>query len=222
MEQLIETGAVAGFPDSGDPVDRLVAEAKSGDMEAFGALVLKYQRRVFRVAYSITQNREDAEDVTQAVFLKVLVYLKNFRGSAKFSTWLTRIAVNESLLELRRRRTHVQATSIDSLDESLETPAAFEIPDPRLNPEERCRQSQASDYLSAALEELRPALRIVFVLRDMEGLSCEETASALGLTAQAVKTRLMRARLALRELLQKHVSMPTLMVSKLSELSAII
>src|SRR5579864_7614651 len=137
MEQLIETAAVAGFPDPADPVDRLVVDAKSGDMEAFGALVLKYQRRVFRVAYSITQSREDAEDVTQAVFLKALVYLKNFRGSAKFSTWLTRIAVNESLMELRRRRTRVQAISMDSVEESIETPAAFEVPDPRLTPEER-------------------------------------------------------------------------------------
>lgn len=220
MEQLIESGAVAGLSNSADPVDRLVADAKDGDMDAFGALVLKYQRRVFRVAYSITQSREDAEDVTQTIFLKVLVYLKGFRGSAKFSTWLTRIAVNESLMELRRRRRAV-ATSMDSVNESLETPVALEVPDPQLNPEERCRQSQACDYLSAALAELRPALRIVFVLRDIEGLSCEETASALGLNIQAVKTRLMRARLALRELLQQHVSASALGASKSSGLSAI-
>ena len=191
------------LPEESERVEQLVAASKSGDVEAFGLLVEQYQNRVFRVAYSITQNLQDAEDAVQTTFLKALSHLSEFRGSARFSTWLTKIAVNESLMQLRHRRVRGFTTSIE--DPDREAPA-FQLRDEAPGPEELCGGSEVRKLVLKALQTLRPALRIVFVLRDLEEFTNGEVAQALGLTEACVKTRIMRARQALRKLLEPLIS----------------
>ena len=181
----------------------LVRAAKGGDVDAFGKLVQRYDRKVFRIAQHITQNREDAEDVVQDAFLKSFENLPRFQEQSKFYTWLVRIAVNESLMKLRRRRT---AKTV-SLDEDIETEndsLPREVADWAPNPEQMYSQAELKEILSKTIQGLPPSFRTVFVLRDVEGLSTEETAEALELSVPAVKSRLLRARLQLRERLTKY------------------
>ena len=197
---MLQTEAIDAQPHalSVDPDQELVESVKSGHTEAFGALVEKYQDRIFRVAHSLTRNREDAEDVSQNVFFKAFRALPNFEGRSSFSTWLTRIAVNESLMQIRRQRAVM--VSLDQPARADEVP--IQLRDPNPSPEQLCDQGELREFLALALGRLRPALRIVFVLRDIEGLSVEETAKVLSLTVLTIKTRLYRARRALRILLR--------------------
>jgi RNA polymerase sigma-70 factor (ECF subfamily) len=181
----------------------LVQAAKGGDVAAFGELVKRYDRNVFRIANHITQNREDAEDVVQDAFLKAYENLEQFQGNSKFYTWLVRIAVNEALMKLRRRR----PGRIVSLDEDVQTDEDTmprEVADWSPNPEQLYNQAELKDILGKTIQGLPPSFRTVFVLRDVEGLSTEETAEALNLSIPAVKSRLLRARLQLRERLNKY------------------
>ncbi len=181
----------------------LVRAAKTGDVDAFGKLVQRYDRKVFRIAQHITQNREDAEDVVQDAFLKSFANLPKFQEQSKFYTWLVRIAVNEALMKLRRRRT---AKTV-SLDEEIETEndsLPREVADWAPNPEQMYSQAELKEILGKTIQGLPPSFRTVFVLRDVEGLSTEETAEALELSVPAVKSRLLRARLQLRERLTKY------------------
>jgi RNA polymerase sigma-70 factor, ECF subfamily len=180
----------------------LVQAAKKGDLEAFSALVKRYDRNVFRIAQHITHNEEDAQDVVQDAFLKAYQNLDQFQGNSKFYTWLVRIAVNEALMKLRRRRTD-RTVSIDEDVETEEGTMPREVADWSPNPEQLYGQSELSDILKKTIQGLPPGFRTVFVLRDVEGLSTEETAEMLGLTIPAVKSRLLRARLQLRERLAK-------------------
>jgi RNA polymerase sigma-70 factor (ECF subfamily) len=166
----------------------LVRAAKAGDIGAFEQLVKRYDRNVFRIAQHITQNREDAEDVVQDAFLKAYGNLSQFQEQSKFYTWLVRIAVNEALMK------EVQ-TDEDSMPR--------EVADWSPNPEQQYSQAELRDILSKTIQGLPASFRTVFVLRDVEGLSTEETADALGLSIPAVKSRLLRARLQLRERLSK-------------------
>jgi RNA polymerase sigma-70 factor (ECF subfamily) len=180
----------------------LVAAARSGDMAAFEQLVTRYERKIFRLAHNITQNREDAEDVMQDAFLKSYSHLGDFQGDSRFYTWLVRITVNEALMKLRKRRPNQI-----SLDESFETENDLmprEIEDWGLTPEQRYAQTELNRILSEVIGDLDPAFRVVFLLRDVEELSTEETAELLGLSVPAVKSRLLRARLKLRHKLNKH------------------
>ena len=182
---------------------RLVNAAREGDVGAFEELVRKYDRNVFRIANHITQNREDAEDVVQDAFLKAFQNLGQFQGQSKFYTWLVRIAVNEALMRLRRRRPERMV----SLDEDINTgedTIPREVADWSPNPEQLYNQSELREILQKTIQGLPPSFRTVFVLRDVEGLSTEETADALGLSIPAVKSRLLRARLQLRERLTKY------------------
>jgi RNA polymerase sigma-70 factor (ECF subfamily) len=181
----------------------LVEAARSGDMGAFESLVRRYDRNVFRIAQHITQNREDAEDVVQDAFLKAYQNLGQFQGQSKFYTWLVRIAVNEALMRLRRRRPE-RMVSIDEDVKTEEDSMPREIADWSPNPEQLYTQSELKDILGKTIQGLPPSFRTVFVLRDVEGLSTEETASALELSVPAVKSRLLRARLQLRERLNKY------------------
>jgi len=190
-----------------DEAAELVHAAQAGDAQAFAGLVSQYQKRVFRVAYSILQSWEDAEDVVQNIFVKAFQNLRGFQGKSSFATWLTRIAVNESLMLLRQRRAKLVSLDEPVLNREGEG-VALDVRDLRLNPEQARNQSELREILAKALDELRPALRIVFVLRDLEGLSTEETAEAVGINVPAVKTRLLRARLALRQKLQRRLSRP--------------
>jgi RNA polymerase sigma-70 factor (ECF subfamily) len=181
----------------------LVEAARSGDIGAFESLVRRYDRNVFRIAQHITQNREDAEDVVQDAFLKAYQNLGQFQGQSKFYTWLVRIAVNEALMRLRRRRPE-RTVSIDEDIKTDEDSMPREIADWSPNPEQLYTQGELKDILGKTIQGLPPSFRTVFVLRDVEGLSTEETASALELSVPAVKSRLLRARLQLRERLNKY------------------
>src|SRR5579863_8916812 len=174
----------------------LLASARCGDNGAIEKLIAKYQQRVFRVAQKITRNREDAEDITQVVFFKAFSRLHSFEGRSTFLTWLLRIAVNESLMQLRERRPGM--VSIDDTSDSGEQAQQLEVADPGPGPERLCVQRELHGRLLAALERLHPSLRAVFMLRDVQGYSGQETAKILGVTDVAAKTRLFRARQALR------------------------
>ena len=163
----------------------------------------RYDRNVFRIAQHITQNREDAEDVVQDAFLKAYQNLGQFQGQSKFYTWLVRIAVNEALMRLRRRRPE-RMVSIDEDVKTEEDSMPREIADWSPNPEQLYTQAELKDILGKTIQGLPPSFRTVFVLRDVEGLSTEETAAALELSVPAVKSRLLRARLQLRERLNKY------------------
>jgi RNA polymerase sigma-70 factor (ECF subfamily) len=180
-----------------------VQAAKSGDIAAFDELVRRYERNVFRIAQHITQNREDAEDVVQDAFLKAYQNLNQFQGNSKFYTWLVRIAVNEALMKLRRRKSS-KTVSMDQEVETEEGTMPREVADWSPNPEQLYNQSELKDILGRTIQGLPASFRTVFVLRDVEGLSTEETAEMLDLSVPAVKSRLLRARLQLRERLNKY------------------
>ncbi len=180
----------------------LVALAQQGDIEAFDKLVTKYEKKIFRLARNITSNQEDAEDVLQETFLKAYSHLGGFQGNSRFYTWLVRIAVNESLMKLRKRK----SDRLVSMDEGVDTGEEIVVREVAVwegNPEERHSQAELRAILDQAISSLKPALRTVFVLRDIEELSTEETAQLLGLSVPAVKSRLLRARLQLREKLTR-------------------
>src|ERR1700752_1363919 len=181
----------------------LVNRARAGDMEAYEKLVRQYDRQVFRIAQHITQNREDAEDVVQDAFLKAYEKLDQFQGNSKFYTWLVRIAVNESLMRLRKRRTG-KMVSIDEDIDTDEGSVPRDLADWAPDPEQNYTQSELAEILRKTIKGLPPGFRVVFVLRDVEGLSTEETAETLGLSIPAVKSRLLRARLQLRERLSRY------------------
>jgi len=179
----------------------LVAAAKAGDLNAFDTLVTRYERKIFRLAQNITQNKEDAEDAMQEAFLKAFEHLAEFEGNSRFYTWLVRIAVNQSLMKLRKRRPNQV-----SLDEEIDTGEELlprEIEDWGPSPEEQYKQNEMGTILNNAIQDLDPSFRIVFQLRDIEELSTEETAEVLGLSIPAVKSRLLRARLKLRQKLNR-------------------
>ncbi len=180
----------------------LVAAAKSGNIAAFEELVSRYEGKIFRLAMNITHNREDAEDAMQDAFLKSYSHLNTFAGDSRFYTWLVRIAVNEALMKLRKRRpNHVPLDEPVEIEEDL---MPREIADWGPSPEQRYAQTELGTILSEVIEELDPEYRIVFVLRDREELSTEETAKLLGISVPAVKSRLLRARLKLRHKLNKY------------------
>src|SRR5258708_17607846 len=181
----------------------LVQAAKRGDISAFEQLVKRYDRNVFRIAQHITQNREDAEDVTQDAFLKAFENLKGFQEQSKFYTWLVRIAVNEALMKLRRRRT-AKTVSLDEDVQTEDDSVPRDVADWSPNPVQLYDQAELKDILQRTIQGLPASFRTVFVLRDVEGLSTEETAEALDLIIPAVKSRLLLARLQLRERLNKY------------------
>src|SRR3982074_2642162 len=184
---------------------QLVRRAKRGDDSAFEELVRRYDRNVFRIAQHITQNREDAEDVVQEAFLKAYGNLAQFQEQSEFYTWLVRIAVNEALMKLRRRRPE-RTVSLDEEIKTEDDSLPRESADWSPNPEQIYTQSELREILSKTIQGLPPGFRTVFVLRDVEGLSTEETASALELSVPAVKSRLLRAPLQLRERLGRYFS----------------
>jgi RNA polymerase sigma-70 factor (ECF subfamily) len=180
----------------------LVAAAKKGDTRAFEELVNRYEKKIFRVTMNITRNQEDAEDAMQDAFMKAYSHLKDFSGDSRFYTWLVRIAANEALMRLRKRRPNVM--SLDEPVEGQEDLMPRELQDWGPSPLQRFAQTEMREILTTAIEALAPDFRTVFVLRDVEELSTEETAKALGISVPAVKSRLLRARLKLREQLDRY------------------
>lgn len=191
------------MPIHADNEATLVAEARAGRPEAFTELVNRYQRHIYRLALNITHNREDAEDVLQESFLKAYSHLDQFQGNSRFYTWLVRIAVNEALMKLRKRHAD-KSVSVDDVVETDDDLMPREIVEWRDTPEQRYAKVELQNILNQAIEGLEPAFRTVFVLRDVEDFSTEETAQLLNLSVPAVKSRLLRARLKLRQRLNKY------------------
>jgi RNA polymerase sigma-70 factor (ECF subfamily) len=178
----------------------LIRRIQKGERQLFYELVRPYERRVYAATFAILRNEADAEDAAQEAFLKALTHIEQFRAEAQFSTWLIQIAVNEARMRLRRERQRGMEPIVDREDEEGNyTPRDFA--DWREIPSEALERSEVRSALAKALESLSRAYREVFVLRDVEHLSIAETAQALGISQAAVKTRLLRARLMLRDLL---------------------
>jgi len=178
----------------------LIAKVQRGQHESFYELVRPYERRVYAAALAILRNEQDAEDAAQEAMLKAFANIRQFRAEARFSTWLIQITVNEALMRRRRERTVVMEGIDDRRDEEAEyEPRDFA--DWREIPSEALERKEVRLRLAEALGTLDRKYREVFVLRDMEHLNIQETAEALGITTASVKTRLLRARLMLRDLL---------------------
>jgi RNA polymerase sigma-70 factor, ECF subfamily len=175
----------------------LVAAAKCGDTLAFDELVLRYEARVLAAAQRITNNREDAEDVAQETFHKAFLHLDAFQEKARFSTWLTRIAINEALMLLRRRRGFHEVLP-ENPDDGVKSSSETFV-DQRPSPEESCWRRERTELLTAAINRLRPTIRRTMMLRDIEERSIEETAQILGTSISAVKARLFNGRQRLRK-----------------------
>lgn len=171
---------------------------RAGDRAEFARLVDRYYEMIYRLAIKMVNNPQDAEDILQETFIKAYRHLENFDGRSSISTWLYRIATNEALMFLRRHKPVM--VSVDAtMDGGKGEIEPVQIVDWSSVPEDELMSSEARVYLDKAVESLTPSLRVVFVLRDIQGLSTRETAEVLSLSETAVKTRLSRARLRLRE-----------------------
>jgi len=189
----------ASSPQSGDEA-ALIERIRNGELELFYELIRPYERRVYAAAFAILRNEADAEDAAQEAVLKAFRYIKQFRSEAKFSTWLIQIAINEA--RMRRRKQHpelIEPISDRQDDSGNYVPRDFA--DWREIPSETLERKEVREKLAEALASLGQIYRDVFVLRDMQHLSIEETAAALKISTASVKTRLLRARLMLRDLL---------------------
>jgi len=194
-----------GEATSTDPAAQLYEEGlirriRDGEHDLFYELVRPYEGRVYSAAMAILRNEHDAEDVAQEAVLKALKHIRQFRAESRFSTWLIQITVNEARLRLRKQRTHMIEPINDHEDEEGNY-APRDFADWREIPSETLERKEVRQLLGEALASLGEKYREVFVLRDMQHLSIEETAQALGITTASVKTRLLRARLMLRDLL---------------------
>jgi RNA polymerase sigma-70 factor (ECF subfamily) len=180
----------------------LVVAAKRGDGRAFEILIERYQRRILAVAKRFTRIREDAEDIVQQSLQKAFVHLNRFEGKSTFSTWLTRIAINEALMFLRKGR-GLREVSIGDLSGNEETALWPEIPDSRANPEITFLQGERNRILSAAMNRLKPGIRMAIEVRELGELSTEEAARVMGLSSAAVKARVFHGRKKLHEALTR-------------------
>jgi RNA polymerase sigma-70 factor, ECF subfamily len=176
--------------------EELVAATKRGDAHAFEELVLRHRQKVVAVAQRITNNREDAQDVAQESFHKAFLHLDAFQEKSRFSTWLTRIALNEAFMLLRRRRGIVEVLPENPDDGMWSNSEAFVDRSP--NPEESYLQRECTEFLTEAINRLGSKVRTAVLLRDMEERSVEETARILGTSIAAVKARLFQGRRKLR------------------------
>ena len=183
----------------------LMTQAAAGDFSAFQELIARFQSRVFGVAVRIVGQRQDAEDVTQQTFLSLIEHIDSFRGESSVATWILRIAANHALKVLRKRR----GLPTVAWDESTDEDSYSTLPHPEFiarwsaTPETLVQQAEVREQIESALTTLEEKYRIVFVLRDIEGLSVRETAESLELTEATVKVRLLRARLMIREQLTR-------------------
>jgi RNA polymerase sigma-70 factor, ECF subfamily len=187
-------------PAQADYEQRLIQRIRDGEHEAFYQLIRPYERRVYAIALAILRNPADADDCAQEAVLKAFKNIRQFRADAKFSTWLIQIAINEARMRRRKDRADlVEPLEKDKNEEGTYTPREFA--DWREIPSEILERKEVREKLAEALSSLGQIYREVFVMRDMEQLSIEETARVLGISTASVKTRLLRARLMLRDLL---------------------
>jgi RNA polymerase sigma-70 factor, ECF subfamily len=172
---------------------------QTGDRTEFARLVDQYSNQIYRLALKILGDQNDAEDVLQETFIKAYRSLSTFEGRSSLATWLYRIASNEALMLVRKRKPEANMVSSDGSDDEDDISPPQQIVDWCCLPENELLSSEARQFLDRAVESLSPGLRIVFILRDIQGLSIRETADVLKISEMAVKTRLLRARLQLRE-----------------------
>jgi len=188
----------------GTPDQVLVEASLCGDTLAFGALVQRHSERLLRVALQVTRNVDDAQEAVQDAFLNAYQKLHQFQGNSKLSTWLIRIVLNRSLLILRKGRSStMREFPLEWTDPGGDS-LSFQVPDWHPKPEQLYLQAELRKLLRTGLSKLRPILRVVFVLRDIEELSIAETAAILNVSSEVVKVRLHRARLELREWLSRY------------------
>lgn len=179
--------------------EQLVDRVTAGDTASFEVLMRRHNQRVFRVARAVLRGNRDAEDVMQQAYVNAFTHLRQFNGSARFSTWLTKIAVHESLARVRRRGRY------EPFDEALTNVEPFMSRNPQENPERQAFTGELRRLLEWAIDTLPDGMREVFVLREVEGLSTSETAESLGVSEDVVKTRLSRGRAALRWVLLERI-----------------
>ena len=182
---------------------RLLAAAKSGDSGAFGELFNRHKRRIFHLARRIMRTHEDAEDVMQEAFQLAYVHLNDFNGDSRFSTWLSRIAINVALMKLRKKARKVEI-SIEGPSESDDMSFRDVVTDSAPNPEQDCLRQERTRIVREALAELRPNARRVLELYELEGHSIKEIAEGMGISAAAVKARLFHARPKIRRELDQY------------------
>ena len=194
------------FVDPAPTDEVLVAAAKSGNHPAFGELWRRYSNTVFKIVYRVTGSRDDAEDAVQDAWMKAFIHLKTFDGRAKFSTWLTRIAINSALMILRRKRSHPETSMDWSVDG--ETWQQWEVADKKANIEEHYARKEAEKDLKRAIHRLRPVLRAIVEIQQSHDGSVKEIARAAGISVAATKSRLLRARTVLRKSLQSSMRSP--------------
>jgi RNA polymerase sigma-70 factor, ECF subfamily len=205
IERAEEAGAPSDLHATEDAM--LVAAAKEGEGTAFAMLVERHERRIFFVALRITRNWEDAEDAVQQSFQKTFVHLNGFVGKSSFSTWLTRVTINESLMLLRKNRGSREVL-IDDLNGSEDTATTLEVPDSTPDPEASYSQSEWAGMLSSAMNELTPGMRKAIQLRELDERSTEETARIMGISVGAVKAQVFHGRKKLREVFKDYFESP--------------
>jgi len=214
----VDDNKAEGVPNGSQPRSEdaiLVAAAKGGSSRAFEVLVERHARRILRVAQRVTGNREDAEDIVQQSFQKAFVHLQLFEGRSSFSTWLTRIAINEALMCLRTSR-RLSAVSTDELTTGEETAFALQIPDLGPDPERSYSQQEGERILSFGMNQLTPEMRRAIQLRELDERSLKDSAQMMGVSVTAAKSRVLRGRRKLRETLKRYVA-PTRMLAVRSD-----
>lgn len=209
IEKRVSQPTIAGIVAFRDPMtdETLVAAAKRGDEKAFETLVRRDRPRILALALRYTRVREDAEDVVQQALQKTFIYLNSFEEKSSFSTWITRIAINEALMWLRRARA-LREVSVDNLSSENETVPALEIPDRSPDPEAEYLQREGRQILFTAVGELRPGIRTAIELRELGELSNRETARRMDLPLSTVKARVFQGRKKLRETLRRYRRSP--------------
>ena len=191
------TSSAVALETSGHSDAEIIRQVLEGNTAMFELLMRRYNERVYRAARSIVRDEQEAEDVMQQAYVNAFTHLRQFNGSAQFSTWLTKIALNEALARVRRRGRY------ETFDEDLSNVEPFMSSNPEPNPERQAFAEELRRLLEWAIDTLPDGMREVFVLRDVEGLSTSEVAESLGVSDDVVKTRLSRGRAALRRVLRE-------------------
>ena len=192
---MTRTSPAVAFENSRDSDAEIIQQVLAGNTALFELLMRRYNERIYRAARSIVRDEQEAEDVMQQAYVNAFTHLRQFNGSAQFSTWLTRIAINEALARVRRRGRY------EAFDDDLSNVEPFVSTNPLQNPERQAFVGELRGLLEWAIDTLPDGMREVFVLRDVEGLSTAEVAESLDVSEDVVKTRLSRGRAALRRAL---------------------
>lgn len=176
----------------------LIAKSQQGDLMAFEQLIIKYEKKVYTIAYKYMGNHEDASDLAQEAFIKAFQAIKGFRSDASFGTWVGRIAANKCLDELRKKKRY-QVTSLDADVALDEGSVKKELPSGEASPEAVLQDKEEAEYLQGLIEEMKPEYKMVIILRELEGYSYDEIAQKLDCSLGTIKSRISRARKYLKE-----------------------